>query len=147
MKVMISLPMSGEPDSFVKMKIEKLTEKFNKLHIEVLDSFIEDEMPSYYNNEGLYYMARSVDIMAKCDAIYFAKGWQGSKGCNIERKIAESYGLKILDEDFLEEPVIESVKYFADDQVYGMGESRGMLAPDTNQRNFGPDDNHIPHLD
>ena len=40
--------------------------------------------------------------MAQVDAIYFMEGWEKSRGCRVEIKVAEEYGLKILETDFLE---------------------------------------------
>lgn len=48
--------------------------------------------------------------MAKVDAVYFTKDWQIARGCRIEREVAKSYDIKILDHDFLFENKEELVR-------------------------------------
>ena len=64
---------------------------------------MEDPPQGVYNHEALYYIAKSIDVMGKVDAVYFAYDWATARGCRIERKIAEEYGVKILEYDFLDE--------------------------------------------
>lgn len=70
------------------------------MHIEVVDSIFEEEVDGY-NSPALYYLARSIDMIGKVDAVFFAEGWQQAKGCVIERKVCEHYNILILDEAFL----------------------------------------------
>lgn len=104
MKVMISMPMNGRNEEEVKEQKKKIKEAFAKLHIEVVNNiFLENPRQGEYNNEALYYMAKSIDVMGKVDAVYFVKDWASARGCRIERQIAEAYGVKILNYDFLDE--------------------------------------------
>lgn len=64
---------------------------------------MEDPPQGVYNHEALYYIAKSIDVMGKVDAVYFVKDWETARGCRIERQICEAYGVKILEYDFLEE--------------------------------------------
>lgn len=63
---------------------------------------MEDPPQGMYNHEALYYIGKSIDVMGKVDAVYFVKDWREARGCRIERKIAEEYGVKILEYDFLD---------------------------------------------
>ena len=38
----------------------------------------------------------SIAIMAKCNAVYFCRGWETARGCKIEHEIAKNYGLSII---------------------------------------------------
>ena len=92
---------------------ERIIEAFEKLHIDVVDTMFMDEAIGY-NHPGLFYLAKSIDAMANVDAVYFAENWSTARGCRIERKICESYGVKALESDFLFEkpkPVIRSVDH------------------------------------
>lgn len=101
MKVMISLPMNGKKDSDVRKRMKELTKEFDKLHIEVVDSFLTDEVKNSYH-PAVYYLGRTLmKFMHNVDAVYFDEGWKEARGCRIERKICEEYGIKILDTDFL----------------------------------------------
>ena len=42
----------------------------------------------------LYYLGEAIKKMDKCDAVYFHSGYKNHKGCLIEEKICELYGLK-----------------------------------------------------
>ena len=64
---------------------------------------MEDPPQGVYNHEALYYIAKSIDVIGKVDAVYFAYDWQTARGCRIERKICQEYGIKILEYDFLDE--------------------------------------------
>lgn len=104
MKVMISQPMNGVPDEEVKKIQQDLKEKFAKLHIEVIDSFITDEIKDS-NHPGVYYLGRTLmNFMHDVDAVYFVEGWNKARGCRIERHICEEYGIKILDWKFFRDP-------------------------------------------
>lgn len=100
MKVMISLPMRGRSDAEIQKQISDIKEKFEKLHIETVDNFFSEEVEGY-NDEALFYLGKSIDLIGKVDAVYFAEGWQQARGCIIERKVCEYYNILILDEAFL----------------------------------------------
>lgn len=100
MLVMISQPMNGRTNLDIKNERAEVIEKFNKLHIAVLDTVFEEEAPENCN-KGAWYLAKSIDAMSKVDAVYFMKDWQNARGCRIERQVAKEYGIKILDYDFL----------------------------------------------
>lgn len=109
MKVMISLPMSGRNDDEVKERIKELKEKFAKLHIDVIDSFLTDEIENSYH-PGVYCLGRTLmKFMHNVDAVYFDDGWFEARGCRIERNICNEYNIKILDESFFIQPIITTV--------------------------------------
>ena len=47
-------------------------------------------------NRPLCFLAKSLENMCLCDAVYFVEGWENARGCRIERAAAEAYGIKIL---------------------------------------------------
>lgn len=109
MKVMISLPMNGRKNDEIKERMSYLKKEFAKLHIEVVDSFITDEIEGS-NYPGVYYLGRTLmKFMHNVDAVYFDDGWFEARGCRIENAICQEYGIKILKPDFLFEPRIHNV--------------------------------------
>ena len=105
MKVMISLPMNGRKNEEVKERMKELKEKFASLHIDVIDSFITDEIENSYH-PGVYYLGRTLtQFMHNVDAVYFDKDWETTRGCRIERDICNEYNIKILDESFFRPPM------------------------------------------
>ena len=110
MKVMISLPMSGRNDDEVKARMSYLKKEFAKLHIEVVDSFITDEIEDS-NYPGVYCLGRTLmKFMHNVDAVYFDDGWFEARGCRIENALCQEYGIKILPSDFLFEPKMYNIK-------------------------------------
>ena len=109
MKVMISLPMNGRKNDEIKERIKELKEKFAKLHIDVIDSFLTDEIENSYH-PGVYYLGRTLtQFMHNVDAVYFDDGWFEARGCRIENAVCQEYGIKILTPDFLFEPRMHNV--------------------------------------
>lgn len=41
-------------------------------------------------------LARSLELLAQADAVYFADGWENARGCIIEHDCAVQYGLNII---------------------------------------------------
>lgn len=110
MKVMISLPMNGRKNDEIKERIKELKEKFAKLHIDVIDSFLTDEIENSYH-PGVYYLGRTLtQFMHNVDAVYFDDGWEKARGCRIENAVCQEYGIKILTPDFLFEPKMYNIK-------------------------------------
>lgn len=110
MKVMISLPMNGRKKEEVEARMQKLKEDFAKLHIDVVDSFLTDEIENSYH-PGVYYLGRTLtQFMHNVDAVYFDDGWFEARGCRIENAVCQEYGIKILTSDFLFEPTQPHIK-------------------------------------
>lgn len=146
MIVMISQPMNGRRNDDIKKEREEIIERFKRLHIDVIDSLIEDTAdPKTYNeyHPALYYLARSIELMGQVDAVYFADGWQEARGCRIERQIAEEYNIKILESSFL-----------YPEKNRGFDINKITITPCKEDRIFKPDyqitctnEKHIPRLD
>lgn len=45
---------------------------------------------------SLYFLAKSLENMSLCHAVYFCKGWEKARGCKIEHDAAVAYGLEII---------------------------------------------------
>ena len=99
MKVMISQPMKNRKKDDILAERKVIIEKFQNMHIDVIDTFYKDEIPEDYN-VGVYFLGKSIQDMAKVDALFMSEGWRAARGCRIERQVAQDYGIKILYEDF-----------------------------------------------
>lgn len=98
-RVMISQPMANRTEEDIRQERKAIIEKFNNMHIEVIDTIFTDEVPIDYNT-GVYYLGKSIKEMSKVDALFMCDGWREARGCRIERQVAQEYGIKILYEDF-----------------------------------------------
>lgn len=99
MKVMISQAMRGKTEEQIREERKAIIEKFNNMHIEVIDTIFTEEPPKDCN-VAVYYLGKSISAMKDIDAIYMDDGWREARGCRIEYQVAKEYGIKILYNDF-----------------------------------------------
>lgn len=100
MNVFISVPMNGRPDDEVWADIDNAFQKIPKI-------FPNKNILIITHNFGvagpkdagrLYYLGSAIQTMDKCDAVYFCKGWENAKGCQVEHYICELYGIQRVEE-------------------------------------------------
>lgn len=106
MKAMISQPMAGKTDGEIAETRERAKAKLEEMGYEFVNTLFTDE---WYSDEAmnergvvqvpLCYLAKSLENMSLCHAVYFAKGWETARGCRIEHDAAVAYGLEALYED------------------------------------------------
>lgn len=99
MKVMISQPMNGRKQEEINKERQDIIEKFNKMHIEVINTLFTEEAPDNCN-VAVYYLGKSISAMKDIDALYMCDNWFNARGCRIENQVAREYGIKILDKEF-----------------------------------------------
>lgn len=99
-KVMISIPMAGRTEDEIQNEMTKIAEMLEELGYEVVDTFFKNEWEEtkaeLSKNKPVYFLAKSIEALSKCDAIYMAYGWEKARGCRVEHKVAYLYGLNIL---------------------------------------------------
>ena len=97
-KLFVSLPMNGLDEDEIKNNIKKLAEEAEKIcgeKLELINSLIEEEPPEGVNTP-LYYLAKSLELLATADVAIFADGWKEARGCRIEHDASEQYGINQL---------------------------------------------------
>ena len=97
MKVMISQPMRGKTNEQIRQEREELVKELEMQGYEVVDTIFADETPKD-SDIAMYFLSKSIEAMAKVDAIIFMPGWKEARGCKIEYRIALEYGkfIKVL---------------------------------------------------
>lgn len=102
-KAMISQPMAGKTEEEIRKTKEKAVKELETQGYEVLDTFFTDEWHSKEAMEErgvvqipVCFLAKSLDSMSLCHAVYFCKGWEQARGCRIEHEVALRYGLDII---------------------------------------------------
>lgn len=102
-KAMISQPMNGKTDEEIEYKRSTTIHALNNKGYAVVNTFFDfnhDKLKATgYGNIGLYYLAKSLEAMSACDAVYFCKGWEDARGCRIEHDAAKEYGLELIYEE------------------------------------------------
>lgn len=98
-KVMISQPMAGKsPEEIVNVR-DKVITYLEKSGFEVVDTYFPNDS-KYLTvdilSKPLFCLGKSLMYMSYCDAVYFCKGWDKTRGCILEHKAAEAYGLEML---------------------------------------------------
>ncbi len=106
MKAMLSQPMAGKTDEEIIATREKAIKVLESKGYELVNTLFTDE---WYNKESmekrgvvqipLCFLAKSLDHMSLCHAVYFCKGWENARGCRIEHEAAKAYGLEIIYEE------------------------------------------------
>lgn len=101
-KLFISIPMDGKSSEQIIAEQEKILEEVKGKtgeDVALLQSCIKfTDDKSIIKNVPVWYLGKSLEILSKADYIYFAQGWEKSRGCNIERMVAERYGIHIFNE-------------------------------------------------
>ena len=103
-KAMISQPMAGKTEEEIKVTRDKAIKKLNELGYELVNTLFTDEWVAKEKandvaNVPLWFLAKSLQRMSECDAVYFCNGWTKARGCNVEHTAADLYGLELIYED------------------------------------------------
>ena len=106
MKAMLSQPMAGKSEEEIRATREKAIKALEKRNYEIVNTLFTDE---WYSSDKmkergvvqipLCFLAKSLENMSLCHAVYFCKGWEQARGCWIEHDAAVAYGLTILYEE------------------------------------------------
>lgn len=91
--------MAGKtPEEIVEVR-DKAIKYLEKSGFEVIDTYFPNDS-KYLTvdilSKPLFCLGKSLMYMSYCDAVYFCKGWDKTRGCILEHKAAEAYGLKLL---------------------------------------------------
>ena len=97
MKIYISIPITGHGLQEQTKKAEKIAKGIRTLGHEPVSPFDTPAAPSHLTEEQeyAYYLGRVIEKLLLCDGVYFAKGWEESKGCRIEGAVAQAAGIPV----------------------------------------------------
>ena len=96
-KIFISQPMNGKTDEFIRAernKAIKAAADYLKDDVEVIDSFFEG---APHDAKPLWFLGKSLELMANADVVVFAKDWENYRGCKIEHTCAVEYGIDVIE--------------------------------------------------
>lgn len=97
-KVFLSQPMRGFTDEEIIARreedIKQLKKYFKDEPFEVINTLFKEEVTA--KNPAVEYLARSIAELANADYIAMSYDFESARGCLIEHKIADEYGIKIV---------------------------------------------------
>lgn len=97
-KLFISCPMKGRTEENIKKSMEKMhkmAEIIFDQELEVLPTYIEDNPPEGAVNPAVWYLGKSIELLAEAD-FFIGVGYSDCfKGCEIECVVARSYGIRM----------------------------------------------------
>jgi len=101
-KIFISMPMNSKSTEQVRQEMNKVFEVIkNKLpNAKLLESIIDGadkEIAIKGDDIGVWYLGKSIQILAEADMIFFVNDWAKYRGCKTERMVADAYGKFCVD--------------------------------------------------
>lgn len=97
-KLFISQPMKDKTDAEILAVREQAIQSAKNLlgeDVEVIDSFFQD---APHDAKPLWFLAKSLELLATADVVYFAKEWEKYRGCRIENTCAVEYGITVIED-------------------------------------------------
>lgn len=97
-KLFISQPMKDKTDAEILAVREQAIQSAKNLFgedVEVIDSFFQDAL---HDAKPLWFLAKSLELLATADVVYFAKNWEKYRGCRIENTCAIEYGITVIED-------------------------------------------------
>ena len=98
-RVLVSRPMRGKSDEEIESEREDLIAIAKAVYagrgeVEVIDSFFKGGLDVPAGAKApLYYLSKSLELLATADVAIFAKDWREARGCRIEHECADGYGV------------------------------------------------------
>ena len=100
-KAMISQPMADKTEQEILDTRTRATEELTARGYEIVDTYFADE---WFSNAAmkergvvsipLCFMAKSLEKMSECHAVYFCADWHKNRGCRIEHAAAVAYNVE-----------------------------------------------------
>ncbi len=102
---MISQPMAGRSTWEIDETRNRAIAELEQRGYYVVNTFFTGAWHGKEKLEGqgvvqisLHFLAKSLEKMSFCHAVYFCRGWQDARGCRIEHDVAVAYGLEVIEE-------------------------------------------------
>lgn len=92
-KLFISQPTRGKTDAEILAEREKAIQSAEQMigeQVEVIDSFFQS---APIDAKPLWFLGKSLELLADADVAYFAPGWEQARGCRVEHTCAVEYSI------------------------------------------------------
>ncbi len=94
-KIFISQPMKDKTDEQILAERNKVIEEIKthyKEDVEIIDSFFQN---APHNAKPLWFLGKSIELLAGADIAVFIGDWHYARGCRIEHMCAIEYGIEV----------------------------------------------------
>lgn len=95
-KLFISQPMNDKNDEDILWERQEallqVVAEYGE-EVELIDSFFQN---APHEARPLWFLGKSLELLARADIVYFVPGWEKTRGCRIQHECAEQYGLRIV---------------------------------------------------
>lgn len=91
-KVYISLAITGH-ENLAKLRAEVRQKELRRKGFDAITPFDVSPDP---NASYAEHLGKDIQALLECDAVYFCRGWQDSKGCQAEYEVAKIFGKQIV---------------------------------------------------
>lgn len=99
-KVFISQPMRNlKEQEILDTRAEAIIEASAILETPIypVSSYFDMHVDSEVQATSLSSLGKSIEYLGMADYAYFVKGWEGARGCRIERACCIEYGIPIIE--------------------------------------------------
>lgn len=91
--------MKDKTDEQIKTEREKAMKVIKEVYmdeeIEIINSFFEG-MP--HDAKPLWFLGKSFQLLSTADLAYFIGDWKNYRGCKMEHKACEEYGIETMED-------------------------------------------------
>lgn len=94
MKVFISQPMNGKTQEQIIAERSVIIKEAESQGHQVLESVLNCKHNP--KHRSVWYLAKSLELLAEADVAIFMKGWEQARGCKLEHEVAKQYDINIL---------------------------------------------------
>lgn len=91
MKVFLSQPMAGK--TLEQIERERAAVRLPKGAV-ILPSVLKCQENT--KHRSVWYLAKSLEVMAAADVVFFMSGWEKARGCRIEHEVARNYEIPMM---------------------------------------------------
>lgn len=104
MKIFVSTPINSRKEATFQEKREAAFRRAKMLKAYLLSEYPHaivvtpfDAVPLDSNMKENEATGECISLLLTCDTILLDRGWNGSKGCNLEYRAAKIFGINIID--------------------------------------------------
>lgn len=99
-KAFISVPMKGKTKEEIENTITLMKNKAKEVignDIEFINTIVQDKPPYETNNQAIWYLGKSIELLSQCNILVCLKDVKDYNGCFIEKEIAKRYNLELIE--------------------------------------------------